>query len=60
VDTPRDIENLECVAVHLTKEQAIALATRLLYFATEWEIIAVTAWRKPRTDGTHKVTVTAP
>jgi hypothetical protein len=60
--TKRSIEELSTVAMVFDKEQAVALATRLLVAAEAWDRIAVTAFRlKPRkSDGQFIVTVTSP
>jgi hypothetical protein len=49
------------VAVYLDKKEAIHLATVLPMAATEWDTIAITAWRyqKRRSDGTYPITVTS-
>jgi hypothetical protein len=57
----RTLEDLKTVAVRLTKQQAIDLATTLLLAAQSWDIIDVTAFRKTksRSTGEYQLTVTS-
>lgn len=61
-NTKRSIEKLKTVAMVFDKEQARALATRLLAASEGWDRIAVTGFRlRPRkSDGKFIVTVTSP
>ncbi len=52
------IANLKTVGLVLSREQAVHFARLLLMAAQEWTKIDITAFRKPRLDGTYDVTVT--
>lgn len=57
----RTMEELKTVAVRLTKQQAVDLATTLLLAAQTWNIIDVTAFRKHKSKakGEYPLTVTS-
>lgn len=48
------------VGLQFESKDAVRLAISLLIASLEEEIIDITAYKKPRSDGKYKVTITAP
>ena len=58
LDTKKDIKDLKTVGIQLSKNQAIELSRILLAVSQDWEVVDLTFYRNPSSDGKFRGTIT--